>query len=248
MTEVYDYGKNSCYDYTSICFDQSQPQQYTVNHPIFNAHNSCLDSQIQLNSTLAKITEQMTSITSLCEMACNFIQKKQEEKRIEEEQVAKAQTWKLSDDDNDEESSNSLNDNIFELPPFSAITPDEPVLSTEEPDNALSMGDEHLDTILVTESDEVIKSGVENLIPIPSESEDLDPKGDMILFESFLNNDPSSDSQTKSSSTSLNSLLEETHTFDNSLPECITFSNVLWEFAGELTLLKSIPPGIDETD
>nr|GFD45939.1 hypothetical protein [Tanacetum cinerariifolium] len=29
----------------------------------------------------------------------------------------------------------------------SAITPDEPVLSIEEPDNSLSMGDEHLDTI-----------------------------------------------------------------------------------------------------
>nr|GEZ82450.1 reverse transcriptase domain-containing protein [Tanacetum cinerariifolium] len=49
----------------------------------------------------------------------------------------------------------------------SAITPDEPVLSTEEPDNSLSMGDEHLDTIPATESDEFIKSGVENLIPIP---------------------------------------------------------------------------------
>nr|GFD50408.1 hypothetical protein [Tanacetum cinerariifolium] len=29
------------------------------------------------------------------------------------------------------------------------------------------MEDEHLDTILATESDEFIKSGVENLIPIP---------------------------------------------------------------------------------
>nr|GFB55062.1 hypothetical protein [Tanacetum cinerariifolium] len=55
----------------------------------------------------------------------------------------------------------------------SAITPDEPVLSTEEPDNCLSMRDEHLDTILATESDEFIKSGVENLIPIPSESEGI---------------------------------------------------------------------------
>ncbi|GKD66738.1 hypothetical protein Tco_1308846 [Tanacetum coccineum] len=35
------------------------------------------------------------------------------------------------------------------------------------------MGDEHLDTILVTESDEVIKSSVENLVPIPSESEGI---------------------------------------------------------------------------
>nr|GFB09334.1 hypothetical protein [Tanacetum cinerariifolium] len=35
------------------------------------------------------------------------------------------------------------------------------------------MGDEHLDTIPATESDEFIKSGVENLILIPSESEGI---------------------------------------------------------------------------
>nr|GFA28852.1 hypothetical protein [Tanacetum cinerariifolium] len=55
----------------------------------------------------------------------------------------------------------------------STITPNEPVLSTKEPDNSLSMGDEHLDTIPATESDEFIKSSVENLIPIPSESEGI---------------------------------------------------------------------------
>nr|GFB72457.1 hypothetical protein [Tanacetum cinerariifolium] len=289
------------------------------------------------------------------------------------------------------------------------ITPDEPVLSTEEPDNSLSMGDEHLDIIPTTESDEFIKSGVETLIPIPSESEGipdhmcdvlshdnsspfdvskdqiedfsksneefsstdddsfsldnidyvealppnselvssevmeivipevggikasnenpipfhdpiisrnplnltplgesdfflevdafltvedestssqfptsyLDPEGDMLLFEAFLNDDHSFDFKTKSSSTSLNSLLDETNNFDNSIPEFTTFSkkiiskplseeeiipmeslrthdssllisskidSLLEEFAGELTLLKSIPPGIDETD
>ncbi|GKG25772.1 hypothetical protein Tco_0398918, partial [Tanacetum coccineum] len=37
----------------------------------------------------------------------------------------------------------------------------------------LSMGHEHLDTIPATESDEVIKSSVEDLIPIPSESEGI---------------------------------------------------------------------------
>ncbi|GKF96506.1 hypothetical protein Tco_0289241, partial [Tanacetum coccineum] len=35
------------------------------------------------------------------------------------------------------------------------------------------MGDEHLDTIPATESDEVIKSSVENLVPIPSEFEGI---------------------------------------------------------------------------
>ncbi|GJR00712.1 hypothetical protein Tco_0523696 [Tanacetum coccineum] len=59
-----------------------------------------------------------------------------------------------------------------------------PVLPTEEPDNSLSMGDEHLSTILETESDELIKSSVENLVPIPSESEDFsDIKNDSLMEE-----------------------------------------------------------------
>nr|GEX84444.1 hypothetical protein [Tanacetum cinerariifolium] len=47
----------------------------------------------------------------------------------------------------------------------------------------------------------------------------LDPEGDILLLEAFLNDDHSSDFKTKSSSTSLNSILEESNTFDNSLPE-----------------------------
>nr|GEV73305.1 hypothetical protein [Tanacetum cinerariifolium] len=105
-----------------------------------------------------KIMEQMTTLTSMCEMVCQIVQKKQEEKQIEEEQAANARYWKIlacCDDDDDYNS---------------AITP---VLSTEEPDNYLSMGDDHLDTIPATESDEVIKSSVEDLLPIPSESEGI---------------------------------------------------------------------------
>nr|GEW12621.1 putative ribonuclease H-like domain-containing protein [Tanacetum cinerariifolium] len=51
-----------------------------------------------------------------------------------------------------------------------AVTPS---LSIKEPDNSLSMRDEHLDTILATKSDEFIKYSVEYLIPIPSESEGI---------------------------------------------------------------------------
>ncbi|GJW02489.1 integrase [Tanacetum coccineum] len=51
-----------------------------------------------------------------------------------------------------------------------AITPDLPI---EEPDNSLSMGDEHLSTILEMESDELIKSSVKNLVPTPSEFEGI---------------------------------------------------------------------------
>nr|GFC67907.1 hypothetical protein [Tanacetum cinerariifolium] len=82
----------------------------------------------------------------------------QEEKWIEEEQAANTQYWKIPACCDDDDNYNS------------AITP---VLSTEEPDNSLSMGDEHLDTIPKTESDEVIKSSVEDLVPIQSEFEGI---------------------------------------------------------------------------
>nr|GFD19638.1 hypothetical protein [Tanacetum cinerariifolium] len=87
-----------------------------------------------------------------------IVQKKQEEKRIEEEQAASARYWKISaccDDDDDYDST---------------ITP---VLSTKESENSLSMGGEHLDIISATKSDEVIKSSVENLVPILSEFEGI---------------------------------------------------------------------------
>nr|GEZ64381.1 hypothetical protein [Tanacetum cinerariifolium] len=73
----------------------------------------------------------------------------EEEKQIEEEQAAKTRYWKIPayyDDDDDD----------YTI----AITP-------TEPDNSLSMGDEHLDTIPATKSGEFIKSSVENLVLNP---------------------------------------------------------------------------------
>nr|GEW43194.1 hypothetical protein [Tanacetum cinerariifolium] len=205
-------------------------------------------------------------------------------------------------------------------------------LLTEEPDNSLSMGDEHLDTIPAMKSDEFIKSSVENLVLIPSESkgiasnmcdlpfhdnsspldiskdqfEDFSDSNDDstsidddsfsiynieyieasppdselisldvmeivilevgeidddiiltikddILCEKLLdinilianiealkdNPTPSSDFMTKSSSTSLNFLLEETNTFDNSLPEFETFCFDLEEISSGSTTTHS---------
>nr|GFB29107.1 hypothetical protein [Tanacetum cinerariifolium] len=103
----------------------------------------------------------------MCEIFCQSVQKKQKEKRIEEAQAVKAQSWKFPvcyDDDDDKEGYNSLNDNIIsELHSYSAVTPTEPI-------DSLGMGNEHLDTIPATKLDEFIKSCVENLVPNPSES------------------------------------------------------------------------------
>nr|GEZ08673.1 hypothetical protein [Tanacetum cinerariifolium] len=58
-----------------------------------------------------------------------------------------------------------------------AITPN-------EPNNSLSMRDEHLDTIMAMESDEFLKSSVENLVPNPSESKG-ENECDVPAYEEF---------------------------------------------------------------
>nr|GEY21423.1 putative reverse transcriptase domain-containing protein [Tanacetum cinerariifolium] len=61
-----------------------------------------------------------------------------------------------------------------------AITPHETVES-------LIMGDEHLDTIPATKSDEFIKSSFENLVPNPSESEGENGCDMLACFTTFSN-------------------------------------------------------------
>nr|GEZ68432.1 hypothetical protein [Tanacetum cinerariifolium] len=199
----------------------------------------------------------------MCEMFCQFIQKKQEEKQIEEEQATKAQNSKIPvcyDDDDDYNS---------------AITPNEPV-------DSLSMGDEHLNTISTTESDEFIKSSVENLVPNPSASEgengcdvpacfttfsnilfDADYESDSSDYQSCFNEDfPEEIFSNPLFEEEIISMKIDQHHFNaeydliesmlNRDSSIISFSSkidsLLDEFVGELILLKSIPPRINETD
>nr|GEY75583.1 hypothetical protein [Tanacetum cinerariifolium] len=89
-------------------------------------------------------------------------------KKHKEEQAANARYWKIPaccDDDDD-----------YNF----AIIPNEPV-------DSLSMGDEHLNTILAIESDEFIKSSVENLVPNPSKSEGENSCDVPACFTTFSN-------------------------------------------------------------
>ncbi|GJW99908.1 hypothetical protein Tco_0183822 [Tanacetum coccineum] len=113
-----------------------------------------------------------------------------------------------------------------------AITPD---LPTEEPDNSLSMGDEHLSTILETESDEVIKSSVKNLVPILSESKGI---SDDICDVPFCDNDHF-DAECGLIDSLLSRDISIVSPKIDFLPE---------EFAGELDLIDPILLGIDEDD
>ncbi|GKC30985.1 hypothetical protein Tco_1038279 [Tanacetum coccineum] len=114
-----------------------------------------------------------------------------------------------------------------------AITP---VLPTEKPDNSLSMGDEHLSTIPEMELNELIKSSDENLVPIPSESEDF---SDIKCKRDVPDCD---DSQTTNFSKFSNPLFDDsTSSDDDSSHEEIiheisfkTFSNPLFDLDEEI--------------
>ncbi|GJZ72400.1 hypothetical protein Tco_0636251 [Tanacetum coccineum] len=120
------------------------------------------------------------------------------EEQTAEEQAVKvtSQYWQpTSYDDEDDDEEYTI-----------AITP---VLPTEEPDNSLNMGDEHLSTILKIELDELIKSSDENLVPIPSESKDFSD------IESECDVPDCDDSQTTNFSTFSNPLFDDSTSSDD---------------------------------
>ncbi|GJU47418.1 hypothetical protein Tco_1204684 [Tanacetum coccineum] len=126
MNKDYYHEQNPCYDSNSFGFDQFQPPQYTVYHQILNSQNEFFNSQNeQFKSRCEHLNTQMTTLHDLIAQA---MQKKEEEKRIAEEQAAKERYWKIPicDDYDDEE----------QLPC------NHTVLSTEEPVKLSNYGNE----------------------------------------------------------------------------------------------------------
>nr|GEX99883.1 hypothetical protein [Tanacetum cinerariifolium] len=108
-------------------------------------------------------------------------------------------SWRFNsicyDDDDDidyEESTIPLNEIISQIPPSIVITTALPVLPIEDPRDSLIIENKELSTIPKKESDEVIKSSVEDLVPIPSESEDTS-RSDSNDDESLSDEDVSED-------------------------------------------------------
>ncbi|GKD18755.1 hypothetical protein Tco_1207913 [Tanacetum coccineum] len=126
--------------------------------------------------------------------------------------------------DDDEDSTIPLNEIISQISPSIAITP---VLPTMEPEDFLIMGDENLSTILEKESNEFLKSSVEDLVPIPRESEDTfdsDKECDLPFSVTFSN--PLFDSNDDFTSSDDETLPEEDIQEENFK----IYSNPLFEF------------------
>nr|GEW68054.1 hypothetical protein [Tanacetum cinerariifolium] len=141
-----------------------QPSQSVIDH--LNLHQRIIDLTIKLRGTFqAWLQQQKDQVVNLDSYSSKPLQ-------CQKSPIC-------YDDDDDEESSPPLRDIIIsELSPCIAITP---VLYTRD---SLIIWDENLDTIPEKESDEFIKSSVENLFPNPSESED-ERECDVPVFDDF---------------------------------------------------------------
>nr|GFB95161.1 hypothetical protein [Tanacetum cinerariifolium] len=295
------------YNSNSLGFDQPQPPQSPVIHQppqelsiqeMEDLKQQYLDELKRLSNLEYRDEVKIAELTKIFNGGMSIkIQKK--EKLLQEEHWAYLSTHpskRLTSfcfDDDDEDYT-------------SVITPDEPVLSTEEPDNSLSMGVEHLDTISATESNEFIKSGVEDLIPIPNQIEDFSesneefssidddsfsfdkidyveaspPDSELVssevmeivipevggikasndnpipFYDPIISGTPPNLTPSGESNFFLEVLFDAKYESDSSDDQSCFDEDVLEkiidslldEFAVELTLLKSIPSGIHETD
>nr|GEV57961.1 hypothetical protein [Tanacetum cinerariifolium] len=180
------------YSSNSFGFDQIQPLQYPViHHPPQEMSVEILQAKENLMKSIQTFLKKFNRISfretpkvlSLAwekffeiqhaqpEDIHELLHKLLEDLQIISEELAEyinSLSWDCPTFYNDDDDEYSIQYREYLKNSYNAITPD---LPTTEPDNSLSMGDEHLSTILETESDEVIKSCVENLVPLPSESE-----------------------------------------------------------------------------
>ncbi|GJR91483.1 hypothetical protein Tco_0215494 [Tanacetum coccineum] len=223
MNEDYYHEQNSCYDLNSFGFDQTQPPQYTVNHPIFKSQNDLLNSQ-------NKLMEQMTTLRDL---VGQVIQKKEEKKtRIRGRKAGpKDRSWKIPicyDDDNKTTPIaitptiiNStliilrvLTDSTYgeDIDYVDASPPDVEIVSLEVVEIVDPEVERIDDDILSTIKDNTLR---EKLLNVNLLIAKIDALRD--------NPTPSSEVVIKSTSTFPNLFLEEANTFDNSFPESETF-------------------------
>ncbi|GKF74960.1 hypothetical protein Tco_0224404, partial [Tanacetum coccineum] len=123
------------------------------------------------------------------------------------------------------------------------------------PDNSLSVGDEHPSTILEKESDEFIKPSVEDLVPIPSESEDTsesDNDCDLPMCEDFSPINVFEEKSVTFSNPLFNSnddftFSDDESLFDEDVPEdnVKIYSNPLFEFDDKY-IFSNVNPLFDE--
>ncbi|GJW34748.1 hypothetical protein Tco_0057668 [Tanacetum coccineum] len=241
---------NPCYDSNSYGFDQ--PSQYSIDHQPQSIQEDL--NQQMMNDVHNKWDDMIESKNELLQSLGEILRQREQAANLSTHTPEPSRHFNsiCYDDNDDEESTIPLNEIISQIPPSVAITP---VLPTMEPEDSLIMGDEDLSTIPEKESDEVIKSSVEDLVPIPSESEDTSGSDSECDLPSCNDFSPINVSEEKSVTFS-NPLFDSNDDFTSSDDESLSdedvpkdnvkiYSNPLFEFDDEY-ISSDVNPLFDE--
>ncbi|GJY85674.1 hypothetical protein Tco_0499700 [Tanacetum coccineum] len=224
-----------------------QPPQHSIDHQEDLNQQRISDVHNRWDKLEESHNELLNMVRSFCEMV---IQRKQAA-NISNYTPEPSRRYNYEDDDDDEEYLIPLN----KMPQILWSIALAPVSSIMEPKDSLIMGDENLSTIPEKESNEFIKSSVEDLVPIPSESEDTsgsDSECDLSSCDDFSPiNIPEGKSVTFS-----NSLYNSNDDFTSSDDESLSgedvpkdnvkiYSNPLFEFNDEY-ISSDVNPLFDE--
>ncbi|GJV16259.1 hypothetical protein Tco_1361582 [Tanacetum coccineum] len=302
------YKPNPCYDSNYSGLDQIEPPQFLV---IYQSPQEMSMEALQAREDLMKSIENFLKKFNrisfrktpkvLMQAWDKFLEIKhaqsedvqellnkllQDLQSINEElaEFINTPSWNLptsSYDDDDDEYSFATQEYLMTY--STAITPESSVT------NSLIIEDEHLDTIPETESDELIKSSVEDLnhdltfsnplfdilsLTIFTSRRGIFPKRTVPNENFKIFSNPLFDLNEEITSTKVDQIDDEVLENTNSIPPGIEYpcfnaesdllesllhrdtsindsqniDSVLDEFAGKLTLLHSIPPGIDDVN
>nr|GEV10119.1 hypothetical protein [Tanacetum cinerariifolium] len=260
------------YKSNSLGFDQPQPPQSLIIHP--PPQELSIQEMEDLKQQYLDELKRLSNLKyrdeiKIVELTENFngmsIEIRKKEKLMQQEQWAYLSTHPSKrlhsfcyDDDAEDYTS--------------AITPNEPVLSTEEPDNSLKFSSTDDDSFSLDDIDyveasppdsELVSSEVMDIVILKTNNFD----NSLPEFTTF-SNDPfdakyesdSSGDQSYSDEDVLEKIvskplcedeiihMKSLRTHDSSLLVSSKNDSLLDEFVDKLALLKSIPPGIDETE
>ncbi|GJU12470.1 hypothetical protein Tco_1134866 [Tanacetum coccineum] len=165
-------GNDSHYGYDCPLQCQSRNQNYFESNPCYNLNSYGFDQPTQTSidhQTPKEMSVQEFLLHKALQAICEKLNQQEHAANVSTHTLDPSRRFNFiyDDDDDDEESTIPLNKIISQIPPSIAITP---VLPTMELEDSLIMGDENLSTIPEKESDEFIKSSVEDLVSIPKKS------------------------------------------------------------------------------
>nr|GEX80114.1 hypothetical protein [Tanacetum cinerariifolium] len=163
-SDIYKLIREEC------CIEVSKEQKQSMEDTMLELVKSCQEKELLcIHDNVEDLIESAlnSKLLSINLISQRLDNKEQEVKNVVEQPAERGNHIEKSLQNFRVIHKSSISLNTSQISSIHAVAP---ILSTKEPEHSSSMGYKHSNTTLETESDEIIKSGVEELVPILSEN------------------------------------------------------------------------------